>query len=102
MQQDFPKSESTLLRVIDLHENIYGPDDFRMAVPLTSLCYVYDQWGKPEKSAPCHARVVVLAEKQFGPDSPYLVRDLTAEADEIGRAHVRTPVTRSSRMPSSA
>jgi len=30
-----------------------------------------------------------LAEKQFGPDSPYLVRDLTAEANalrKLGRA----------------
>jgi len=53
--------------------------------------------GKPEKSAPCHARVVVLAEKQFGPDSPYLVRDLTAEADalrKLGRADEAAKIER--------
>jgi hypothetical protein len=54
-----------------------------MGIPLGTLCYVYDQWGKPDKSAPCHARLVALEEKQFGPDSPYLVRDLTAEAEAL-------------------
>jgi hypothetical protein len=60
-----------------------------MVIPLTTLCYVYDQWGKPEKSEPCHAHLVALTEKQFGVDSPYLVRDLTAEAEalrKLGRA----------------
>jgi len=60
-----------------------------MAVPLTSLCYVYDQWQKPEKSAACHGELVALGEKLFGPESPYLVRDLTAEAQalrQLGRS----------------
>jgi hypothetical protein len=44
---------------------------------------LYDQWGKPDKSQPCHARLASLEEKQFGTDSPYLVRDLTAEAQAL-------------------
>jgi hypothetical protein len=62
---------------------MYAPYDYRIAIPVTSLCQVYDQWGKPDKSEPCHARLVALVEKQFGFDSPYLVRDLTAEADAL-------------------
>jgi hypothetical protein len=89
MQQDFVKSESTLLRVVHIYEITSNGDDTLMGVPLTSLCYVYDQWGKPDKSASCHARLVAMEEKQFGADSPYLVRDLTAEAEalrKLGRA----------------
>ena len=83
MQQDFVKSESTLLRVVHISEITSNGDDTLMGVPLTSLCYVYDQWGKADKSASCHARLVAMEEKQFGADSPYLVRDLTAEADAL-------------------
>jgi hypothetical protein len=80
---DFPKGESTLLRALRNFETLYGPEDIRVALPLNSLCYVYDQWGKPEKSEPCHARLVAMAEKQFGASSPYLLRDLTAEAQAL-------------------
>ena len=89
MKQDFAKSESSLLRVAKVYETIYGQDDNRLAIPWTSLCAVYDEWGKAEKSASCHAHLVTMAEKQFGPDSPYLVRELTAEAQalrKLGRA----------------
>jgi tetratricopeptide (TPR) repeat protein len=82
-QQNFAKTESTLLRVIHIYEIAHNSDDLPMGIPLGTLCYVYDQWGKPDKSAPCHARLVALEEKQFGPDSPYLVRDLTAEAEAL-------------------
>jgi hypothetical protein len=83
MKKDFPKSEAALLHVLKIYENMFGPDDSRIAFALTPLCSVYDQWGKPEKSAPCHARIVSLGEKQFGADSPYLVRDLAAEAQAL-------------------
>jgi len=89
MQQDYAGAESSLLRALHIYETMYAPDDYRIAVPVTSLCHVYDEWGKPDKSQPCHARLVALVEKQFGFDSPYLVRDLTAEADalrKLGRA----------------
>lgn len=88
MKQDFAKAESTLLHVTTISETIYGPDDNRMAMPWTSLCFVYDQWGKQDKSASCHAHLVSMVEKQFGPNSPYLIRELTAEADaqrKLGR-----------------
>jgi tetratricopeptide (TPR) repeat protein len=97
MQKDFPKSELTLVRVVKIYETMYGPEDERMAIPLTSLCNVYDQWNKPEKSAPCHARLVALYEKHFGNESPYLVRDLNAEAQalrKLGKADDAAAVER--------
>jgi len=83
MEKDFAKSESTLLHAMKIYETIYGSDDYRLAIPLTSLCYVYDQWSQPEKSQSCHAHLVSLEEKQFGTQSPYLMRDLTAEAGAL-------------------
>jgi Tetratricopeptide repeat len=83
MQGDFAKSESALLHSLTIYETMYGADDSRLAIPLTSLCQVYDQWGKPDKSESCHAHLVSMAEKQFGADSPYLLRDLTAEAEAL-------------------
>jgi len=83
MQKDFPKAESTLLRSLKIFEMMYGESDYRLAFPLTSLCHTYDDWGNSEKSASCHGRLVSLEEKQFGPQSPYLVRDLNAEAQAL-------------------
>jgi hypothetical protein len=62
---------------------MYGQDDYRLALPVSGLCQVYDASNQSEKSAACHARMVSLEEKQFGAESPYLVRDLTAEAQAL-------------------
>ena len=82
-QREFAKSESILLDVLRIYETIYGPADNRLAIPLASLCQVYDQWDQPEKSAACHGRQVNLVEAQLGANSPYLVRDLTAEVQAL-------------------
>jgi len=83
MQKDFPKAESVLLRSLKIFETMYGKTDYRLAVPVGGLCALYDQWDKAEKSAPCDGRLVSLEEKQFGAESPYLIRDLTAEAQAL-------------------
>jgi len=82
-EQNFAKSESLMLRVVGIYEHNYGEQDLNLSVSLGNLCYLYDQWGKPDKSAPCHARLLAMQEKQFGPDSPYLVRELTSEAKAL-------------------
>ena len=92
-QKDFAKTEAILLHSQKIYEAMYGPSDLRTAVPVNTLCYVYDQWGKPEKSAPCHARMIEIGEKQFGTDSPYLVKDMAAEAQalrQLGRTEEAT------------
>jgi tetratricopeptide (TPR) repeat protein len=98
-QKAFDKSETALLRATKIYRTLYGDSDMRVAIPLTSLCYVYDQWGKAAQSETCHGQLVSMAEKQFGPNSPYLLQDLTAEAhalrqlgrqDEAARIEQRT------------
>jgi tetratricopeptide (TPR) repeat protein len=63
VQRDFSKSEATLLHVQKIYETAYGPENQMVAMPLTVLCSVYDQWGKQDKSAKCHARLAALAPK---------------------------------------
>lgn len=82
-EKDYAKSEAALLQVIKDYETIYNPDDQALGFPLAALCFVYDQWEKPEKAAACHGRMVSIAEKNFGAESSYLVPDLTAEAKAL-------------------
>lgn len=83
IQKDFPKAEIVRLRTLKIFETMYGESDIRLALPVGGLCHVYDQWNKAEKAASCYTRLIFLEEKQFGPASPYLVRDLTAEAQAL-------------------
>lgn len=83
LQKNLPKAEATLLRYLKISENLYGETDYRVAFPVNTLCAFYDQTDNSEKSAACHSRMVSLEEKQFGAESPYLVRDLTAEAQAL-------------------
>jgi tetratricopeptide (TPR) repeat protein len=82
-EKAFDKSEAALLRATKIYQVLYGEHDLRVAIPLTSLCYVYDQWSKPSQSEACHGQLVSMGEMQFGPNSPYLVPDLTAEAHAL-------------------
>jgi hypothetical protein len=82
-QKAFDKSETALLRTTERYRTLYGDSDLRVAVPLASLCYVYDQRGKAAQSETCHGQLVSMAEKQFGPNSSYLLQDLTAEAHAL-------------------
>jgi hypothetical protein len=82
-QKDFAKTESVMTRSLRIFETIYGQDNFQLTLPVAGLCQAYDASGQTEKAAACHARMVSLVEKQYGPDTPYLVRDLTAEAQAL-------------------
>jgi hypothetical protein len=77
-------------------------------MPIAGLCQAYDASGESEKAAACHARMVSLEEKQFGAESPYLLRDLTAEAaalrklgrnDEAAKLEQRTQSLQSAANP---
>jgi tetratricopeptide (TPR) repeat protein len=83
MKRDFVKAEDANLHVIRIYETMYGKEDTRLMIPYTSLCFLYDQSKKPDQSQSCHAHLVSLTEKQFGANSPYLIRDLTAEAQAL-------------------
>lgn len=63
VQRDFAKSETTLLRVKKIYETTYGAQNQQMAIPLTVLCSVYDQWNKQDKAAACHSQLAALSQK---------------------------------------
>jgi len=63
VQQDFAKSEATLLRVEKIYETTYGGQNQQMAIPLTLLCSLYDQWSKQDKAAGCRSRLAALSQK---------------------------------------
>ncbi|MGC0772676.1 MAG: tetratricopeptide repeat protein [Candidatus Acidiferrum sp.] len=83
LKKDYPKAEGYVLHYVKNYELESGETDYRMLLPVNTLCMFYDQTANPEKSAACHARMVSLGEKRFGADSPLLMQDLTAEAQAL-------------------
>jgi len=83
LKKDFPKAEGYVLQYVKSYEHQFGDSDERLLIPVNTLCMFYDRTDNPEKSAACHARIITLGEKKFGADSPYLVHDLTAEAQAL-------------------
>src|SRR5882762_5402272 len=82
-QQDYVGAEPFLLRAVKIDETLYGRDGSQAIVNLTSLCAIYDRTGRPGKAAPCHAHMLAILEKQYGPDNPILVGTLTSEANAL-------------------
>jgi tetratricopeptide (TPR) repeat protein len=83
LKKDYPKAEGYVLHYVKNYELETGETDYRMLLPVNTLCMFYDQTANLEKSAACHARMVALGEKRFGADSPLLMQDLTAEAQAL-------------------
>ena len=83
LQKAYDEAESFLLRALRIDEALHGKDGWDVNLPLGYLCNVYDQWGKPDKAAPCEQRDASLVEKQFGPNSPVLLQVLPNEAKAL-------------------
>jgi tetratricopeptide (TPR) repeat protein len=83
LQKAYDKAESYLLRALRIDEALHGKDGWDINIPLGYLCNLYDQWGKPDKAAPCEQRDASLVEKQFGPKSPILLQVLPNEAKAL-------------------
>jgi tetratricopeptide (TPR) repeat protein len=82
-QQDYAGAEPFLVRAVKIDETLYGHDGSQAVVNLTSLCAVYDRTNRPDKAASCHAHMLAILEKQYGPDNPILVGTLTSEANAL-------------------
>ena len=82
-QKDFAKAEPILLRAVKIDETLYGHDGSEALANQTALCRTYDLWGRPEKSEPCHEHLLSILEKQYRPDNPILVPELTIEAQAL-------------------
>ena len=83
VQEDYPKAEPYLLRAVNIDQSLYGADSVGMLRPLSALCGLYDHWDKPDKSAACDQRLLVVLEKQYGENSPVLVTTLASEAKAL-------------------
>ena len=82
-RKEWGKAEGYLLRSVKAEETLEGEDDNLVLVPLWGLCWLYDNWQRPEKSQPCWHRATQIIEKQSGPNSPDLAQSLKNEADAL-------------------
>jgi tetratricopeptide (TPR) repeat protein len=82
-RKDWGKAEGYLLRSLKAEETLEGQDDNLVLVPLWGLCWLYDSWGRPEKSQACWHRATQIIEKQSGSNSPDLAQSLRNEANAL-------------------
>ncbi len=110
-QKAYDKAEPYLIQAADIEQRLYGHEgqqhDVFALINLTSLCTLYDMWGKPEKLESCDRRLIAAIEKQYGPDTAFLEQTLTREAKTLrtlGRAEEAAQVERrvKSLQPSAA
>ncbi len=83
IENDFAKAEPLMLRAVKIDQTLYGPEGADALPNLTVLCSIYDKLSKPEKFAPCQDRLLVILEKQYGPDNPIIVPILTTQAKTL-------------------
>jgi hypothetical protein len=83
VQQQYEKAEPYLVRAVHIDEALYGADNIGMSIPLSALCGLYDHWEQPAKAAACNQRLLIVLEKQYGPQSPVLVTILANEAKAL-------------------
>jgi tetratricopeptide (TPR) repeat protein len=80
-QSQWDKAEVYLLRAVKAVED---PDDTgHVLMPLWGLCDNYERWGKPDKAEPCWDRAAEIMDKQYGKNSPNLVKSFATEADML-------------------
>jgi len=83
-QSQWDKAEVYLLRAVKAAE---GPDDSGdVLMPLWGLCDMYERSGKTEKAEPCWDRASEIMGKQYGKNSPNLVKSFATEADLLRQA----------------
>jgi hypothetical protein len=83
VQKQFDQAEPVLLRAVKIDESLFGRDGRGLLLPLSTLCSVYDAWGKPEKSEPCDRQLLSVLEKQWGENSLQLLSTLKSEAQAL-------------------
>ena len=83
VQKQFDQAEPILLRAVKIDESLFGRDGRGLLLPLSTLCSVYDAWGKPEKSEPCDRQLLSVLEKQWGENSLQLLSTLKSEAQAL-------------------
>ncbi|HKN59598.1 MAG TPA: tetratricopeptide repeat protein, partial [Candidatus Acidoferrales bacterium] len=83
VRKDYAKAEPYLQRAVHIDEALYGQDSIDLVRPLSGLCYLYDQWGKPDQSDACDRHLLTILEKGYGKDSPVIVQVLVSDAKQL-------------------
>jgi tetratricopeptide (TPR) repeat protein len=83
VQKQYDKAEPYLLRAVHIDEGLLGRDSIGLAFPLASLCSLYDHWEKPGEADKCDQQMLTVLEKQYGQNSPVLVKVLADDSKQL-------------------
>jgi tetratricopeptide (TPR) repeat protein len=83
VQKDYAKAEPYVLRAVNIDESFFGSDGIDMAIPLATLCQLYDRWGKPVQFERYNRQLMAVIAKQYGADSPVLVPMMDREVKTL-------------------
>lgn len=83
VRKEYSKAEPYLQRAVHIDEALYGPEAIDMARSLGSLCYLYQQWNKPDQSDACNRKLLTVLEKQYGANSPVIVSVLENDSKAL-------------------
>ncbi|MGH9735362.1 MAG: tetratricopeptide repeat protein [Candidatus Acidiferrales bacterium] len=89
VQKQYDKAEPYLLRAVHIDDSLFGKDGLNGTIPLTSLCDLYDRWGKSSEADACDQQLVSTIGKQYGANSPVLLSILVDDSKQLralGRA----------------
>jgi tetratricopeptide (TPR) repeat protein len=85
-QKAYDKAEPYLVQAANIEEKLYGYDPRYSGMGLmnlTSLCGLYELWGKPDKLEPCDRRLIGALDKMPGPDTHFLEATLAREVKSL-------------------
>jgi tetratricopeptide (TPR) repeat protein len=86
-QEAYDKAEPYLVQATEIERKLYDYDPRYgglALINLTTLCTLYDRWGKPDKLEPCDRQLIAAIDKQqLGPDTSFLEQTLTREAKTL-------------------
>jgi tetratricopeptide (TPR) repeat protein len=86
-QEAYDKAEPYLVQATEIERKLYDYDPRYgglALINLTTLCTLYDRWGKLDKLEPCDRQLIVAIDKQqLGPDTSFLEQTLTREAKTL-------------------
>ena len=89
VQKQYDKAEPYLLRAVHIDDSLFGNDSIYGIFPLTSLCNLYDRWGKSSEAETCDQQLLSMIQKQYGANSPVLASVLADDSKQL-RALGRT------------
>ncbi len=83
IQKEYAKAEPYMLRALRIDVSVYPANVIDLAIPLSAVCTLYERWGKPDQLEVYNGQLLVVLEKQYGPNSPVLLPVLTRQAKAL-------------------